>query len=51
MYFCSKNGKIMKPSKINDVLDNNGIPQTWHAKKKEASFTVNSYACNKYHLI
>lgn len=38
MYFCSKNGEIMKPSKINDVLDNNGIPQTWHAKKEGGSF-------------
>lgn len=38
MYFCSKNDEIMKPSKINDVLDINGIPQTWHAKKEGGSF-------------
>ena len=39
----------MKLNKIKDVLDSNGISQTWLAKQLGKSFsTVNCYARNKY---
>lgn len=38
----------MKLNRIKEVLDENGISQTWLAKKLDKSFnTVNSYVCNR----
>ena len=38
----------MKLNRIREVLDENGISQTWLAKKLNKSFnSVNSYVCNR----
>lgn len=38
----------MKLNRIQEVLDEKGISQTWLAKKLDKSFnSVNSYVCNR----
>ena len=38
----------MKLNRIKEVLDENGISQTWLSKKLDKSFnSVNSYVCNR----